>query len=196
MSQNGAENPPPWHTRSVDVALSELSSTWQGLADAEAERRLDRYGPNELQASARISAWKIFFEQFKNVLILILLVATVASAFLGHGVETIVIAIIVLFAVVLALVYAALAGTFFTQAPRLFHDLDQVFDAANANGGIAGILARRAGGFDEVWLARHMNTKEERVFPAKPASKRSTTTGSIRRRDSPSRCSTPATVNR
>ena len=104
MSQNGAEKPPPWHTRSVDVALSELSSTWEGLADAEAERRLDRYGPNELQASARISAWKIFFEQFKNVLILILLVATVASAFLGHGVETIVIAIIVLFAVVLGFI--------------------------------------------------------------------------------------------
>ncbi len=39
--------------------------------------------------------------QFKNVLIVILLIATAISAFVGHGVEAIAIAVIVLFAVVL-----------------------------------------------------------------------------------------------
>ena len=43
-------------------------------------------------------------EQFKNVLIIILLVATVLSAFLGHAVEAIAIAVIVLFAVLLGFV--------------------------------------------------------------------------------------------
>jgi Ca2+-transporting ATPase len=43
-------------------------------------------------------------EQFKNILILILLAATVASAFLGHAVEAIAITVIVLFAVVLGFV--------------------------------------------------------------------------------------------
>jgi Ca2+-transporting ATPase len=75
-----------------------------GLAKAEAERRLEEYGPNELQAAAHVSAWKIFFDQFKNILIVILLIATAASAFLGHGVETIVIAVIVFFAVILGFV--------------------------------------------------------------------------------------------
>jgi Ca2+-transporting ATPase len=104
MPQLASERPPRWHTRSIGAVFSELSSVPKGLAKSEAARRLEQYGPNELQAAARVSAWKVLFEQFKNVLILILLVATVVSAFLGHGVETIAIAVIVLFAVVLGFI--------------------------------------------------------------------------------------------
>ena len=43
-------------------------------------------------------------EQFKNVLILILLGATAISLFLGHGIESIAIAVIVLFAVLLGFI--------------------------------------------------------------------------------------------
>ena len=104
MSQPASEERVPWHTRSVDAAVSELSSARVGIVKAEAERRREKYGPNELQAAAQISAWKIFFDQFKNILIVILLIATAASAFLGHGVETIVIAVIVFFAVILGFI--------------------------------------------------------------------------------------------
>jgi Ca2+-transporting ATPase len=93
-----------WHALPVDAVLARLSSGPRGLAEAEAERRWARDGPNELQAAAHISPWRIFFQQFKNALIVILLVATVASAFLGHGVETVTIAVIVLFAVVLGFI--------------------------------------------------------------------------------------------
>ncbi len=95
---------PTWHALPVEAVLSELSSVRGGLSKAEVQQRLERDGPNELQAAAHASPWKILFEQFKNVLILILLVATVASAFLGHGVETIAIAVIVVFAVVLGFI--------------------------------------------------------------------------------------------
>ena len=81
-----------------------LKSTPGGLTAAEAARRLDEFGPNELQAAGRISPWAILLEQFKNVLIIILLFATALSAFLGHGVEAIAITVIVLFAVVLGFV--------------------------------------------------------------------------------------------
>ncbi|MBW1906483.1 MAG: hypothetical protein JRJ24_21495, partial [Deltaproteobacteria bacterium] len=37
---------PAWHTLPVDVVLSDLSSTPQGLAEADVEHRLARYGPN------------------------------------------------------------------------------------------------------------------------------------------------------
>ena len=50
------------------------------------------------------SPWTILFAQFKNVLIVILLIATVLSAFLGHPIEAIAIAVIVLFAVLLGFV--------------------------------------------------------------------------------------------
>ena len=104
MSQLDSEETRSWHALSVDAVLSVLSSARRGLTKAEVDRRLERDGPNEIKAAARVSAWKILFQQFKNVLIVILLVATVASAFLGHGVETIAIAIIVMFAVVLGFI--------------------------------------------------------------------------------------------
>jgi Ca2+-transporting ATPase len=67
-------------------------------------RRQEEFGPNELQARAHVSPWTILLEQFKNVLIIILLLATALSAFLGHGVEAIAITAIVLFAVILGFI--------------------------------------------------------------------------------------------
>ncbi len=93
-----------WHAVSATDAFDLLRSTPAGLTAGEARRRLERYGPNELQEARRISPWQILLEQFKNVLIIILLIATVISFFLGHGLESIVIAIIVLFAVLLGFV--------------------------------------------------------------------------------------------
>jgi Ca2+-transporting ATPase len=94
----------PWHTLSSEQAFQQLESKPGGLSQAQAAARLLQYGPNELQAAHRISPWEILLEQFKNVLILILLGATVISLFLGHGIEAVAIAVIVLFAVLLGFV--------------------------------------------------------------------------------------------
>src|SRR5512134_1412248 len=88
----------------VDGALAELKSGREGLTAGEAGERLSRYGPNELRAGRRASPWTLLAEQFKNVLIIILLLATALSAFLGHGVEAIAITVIVLFAVILGFI--------------------------------------------------------------------------------------------
>jgi len=104
MKASVQEKSPLWHTLPCEVVFSDLNSTPAGLSGSEAVQRLAQYGPNELQASHGISPWSILLEQFKNILILILLAATVASAFLGHAVEAIAITVIVLFAVVLGFV--------------------------------------------------------------------------------------------
>ena len=93
-----------WHTVSAAVAFSRLASRPEGLTPAEAAAVLDRVGPNELQAAEGVSAWEILGAQFKNVLIVILLVATLLSAVLGHGTEAIAISAIVLLAVLLGFV--------------------------------------------------------------------------------------------
>ncbi len=99
MQQSTQQSTLPWHTLPVETVLSHLQSTPTGLSSAEAARRLAQYGPNELQAAHRISPWAILLQQFKNVLIIILLIAVGLSAILGHGIEAIAITVIVLFAV-------------------------------------------------------------------------------------------------
>jgi Ca2+-transporting ATPase len=94
----------PWHTLPTEEVFALLKSSAAGLTSTEAAERLVRFGPNELQAAERISPWSILAEQFKNVLIIILLVAVVLSIFLGHGIEAIAIAVIVLFAVLLGFI--------------------------------------------------------------------------------------------
>jgi len=89
---------PAWHALTVDATLAELKAGTDGLGSEEARRRLDEYGPNELQAAHRVSPWSLLLDQFKNVMIVILLVAAGLSAFMGEGVDTIVIGVIVLFA--------------------------------------------------------------------------------------------------
>ncbi|MBM3162256.1 MAG: cation-translocating P-type ATPase [Chlorobi bacterium] len=93
-----------WHTLSPDETLERLSASPEGLSAAEASRRLGTYGPNVLQPGKAASPWKLLFDQFRNVLILTLLLATVLSVFLGHGIEAAAIAVIVLFAVLLGFI--------------------------------------------------------------------------------------------
>lgn len=93
-----------WHTLSVKKAFELLSAAGSGLSAKEAGRRLRQYGPNELVSADHVSPWGVFANQFKNILIIILLIATAISAFLGHAIESIAIAVIVLFAIVLGFI--------------------------------------------------------------------------------------------
>ncbi|QXD15030.1 cation-translocating P-type ATPase [Rhodocaloribacter litoris] len=93
-----------WHTLPVEAVYERLHTGRDGLTEAEATGRLARWGPNELQATRRRTAWSLLLAQFKDLLILILIGATVLSLFLGHGIEAVVILVIVLFAVLLGFV--------------------------------------------------------------------------------------------
>ena len=95
--------PPPYAQPAASV-VAVLGSSEQGLAPAEAARRLALHGSNVLTRARRRSPWQLLAQQFGNALVLILLVATALSAALGHGVEAIAITVIVLFAVLLGFV--------------------------------------------------------------------------------------------
>jgi len=80
--------PPLWHALSNEAVFGHLQSTPTGLTGAEAAKRLAEHGPNALKETRGVSPWMILFGQFKNVLIVILLVATVLSMFLGQRKDT------------------------------------------------------------------------------------------------------------
>jgi Ca2+-transporting ATPase len=94
-----------WHQLDTTDVLKRLGTdSTAGLTTAEAGRRLAEHGPNELQTTPGVSPWEIFLAQIKNVLIIILIIAVGLSALLGHGLEALVIGVIVFFAVLLGFV--------------------------------------------------------------------------------------------
>ncbi len=89
----------PWHTYTREQVEEQLTTGRGGLTDEAARSLLAELGPNELASGHKVSAFAILLSQFQNILLIILIIATAISAFMGHGTETIVIGIIVLFAV-------------------------------------------------------------------------------------------------
>ncbi|MCC5878781.1 MAG: HAD-IC family P-type ATPase [Idiomarina sp.] len=85
------------HAQSAKTLLQGLhTNAQQGLSAAQADENLQRFGPNELSAKARESGWLRFLKQFKNLLIVVLLVAAVLAAVLGEWLEAGVILAVVL----------------------------------------------------------------------------------------------------
>jgi P-type Ca2+ transporter type 2C len=91
-----------WHTSEVEEVLNALGThAASGLSDEEAARRLAEHGPNELEDRGTKRPWVILWEQFTEVMIVILIVAAVVSALLGDYEDSIAIAAIVVLNAVL-----------------------------------------------------------------------------------------------
>ncbi len=69
------------YRQSVNEVLTALNTDARsGLSEGEALERLDRYGKNELMAEKPVPAWRKFLAQFQDVLVVLLLIATLVSA--------------------------------------------------------------------------------------------------------------------
>ncbi|MDI6798972.1 MAG: calcium-transporting P-type ATPase, PMR1-type [Candidatus Aenigmarchaeota archaeon] len=84
-----------WHTKELEEVIKELKSSNQGLSRTEAEYRLKKYGANEITKKRRINALEILFRQFKSILIIILLIATAISGFMGKFTDATIIFVVV-----------------------------------------------------------------------------------------------------
>ncbi|MCE8019213.1 HAD-IC family P-type ATPase [Halomonas sp. MCCC 1A11036] len=76
-----------WHALSEDEALQRLECDRNGIDDEQAASRLARYGPNRLRQAKGRPWWQRLLEQFNNILMIILLLAAVASLGLGHTLD-------------------------------------------------------------------------------------------------------------
>jgi Ca2+-transporting ATPase len=81
-----------------------LNTSKQGLHHSEAEERLNQYGKNELTEKKKTSALVLFLHQFKDVMIVILLLAAVISFLISDIKDAVVILIIVLLNAVIGFV--------------------------------------------------------------------------------------------
>ncbi|MGI6112935.1 MAG: calcium-transporting P-type ATPase, PMR1-type [Mahellales bacterium] len=86
-----------WHTLDVHEVKDTLkTSIKDGLSEQDALRRLEQHGPNELEHGASKTVLSMFIEQFKNFMVIILLIAAVISGLLGETKDTVIILAIVI----------------------------------------------------------------------------------------------------
>jgi Mg2+-importing ATPase len=98
--------------------VKQLQSTDRGLNSSDAAARLKQVGPNSLKAARRASALGLLLNQFKSPLVLILIVATIISAFVGEYTDALITFIILMSSALLMHedirvtdgIYAPLAG--------------------------------------------------------------------------------------
>ena len=96
---------PNWHTMSVEETTRKLGADpVRGLTYHEAERRLREHGPNDLVEKKGPGPVALFFGQFKDFMILVLIGAAVVSGIVGEAKDTIAIIVIVVLNAVIGFV--------------------------------------------------------------------------------------------
>lgn len=85
-----------YEMRANEVEERTNTNVRTGLTEEEVQNRLKKLGPNELQEAKRPSALVVFLAQFKDFMVLVLLGATIISAFLGEYIDAIAIVAIVI----------------------------------------------------------------------------------------------------
>jgi len=74
-----------WHALEAQGVARELDADpAHGLSAAEAQERMVRYGPNRLDEKPPRPAWRRFADQFRNLLIIVLIAAAALAGFVGH----------------------------------------------------------------------------------------------------------------
>jgi len=90
----------PWQQEIQEMEKILNSNISAGLSEEEAKDRIARYGKNVLKEKKAINPWEIFFEQFQDYIVLILIGAALVSGFLKEWIDALaIIAIVVLNAI-------------------------------------------------------------------------------------------------
>ncbi|MGZ8438149.1 MAG: HAD-IC family P-type ATPase, partial [Candidatus Limnocylindrales bacterium] len=84
-----------WTMAGSAIVVALRSDAAHGLATADAQARLARFGRNELVERGRKPPWTLLLEQFTNAMIVVLIVAAIVTAFIGDLKDTVVILLIV-----------------------------------------------------------------------------------------------------
>lgn len=93
-----------YYTKKIEEALSELKTSLNGITFEEATNRLEKYGYNELSQKKPKTILQMFFEQMKDSMIIILLIASIVSFILGETAEGVVIIVIVFINAIISIV--------------------------------------------------------------------------------------------
>ncbi|EIW14854.1 Calcium-transporting ATPase [Lactiplantibacillus pentosus KCA1] len=85
----------PKYQQSLPAIYQELETDEHGLQQSAAAQRLEQYGPNALNQQKTTSLLQKFIAQFKDFMIIVLLVAALIAAFTGEAVDAVIILLVV-----------------------------------------------------------------------------------------------------
>ena len=80
-----------YYLQTKDEVLKEFKTSTDGLSTGQAKENLAKYGKNALVEGKKKTAFQVFLEQFKDLMVIILIIAAVISAFTGDLESTLVI---------------------------------------------------------------------------------------------------------
>ncbi|HHL2033580.1 calcium-transporting P-type ATPase, PMR1-type [Clostridium perfringens] len=94
-----------WYKKSKNEILQELNvDEKNGLSSTEALRRLEKYGKNKLETKKKKTLFKQFLSQLKDVMIYILIIAAMISAFLGEISDALIILLVIIINAVIGVI--------------------------------------------------------------------------------------------
>src|SRR5215204_2504539 len=85
-----------YHQLSTEKIFELTRSSPQGLTTEAIKSKLEEFGPNALERKKKKPVWLFFLNQFKDFMILVLIVAAIISGIVGEGTDSIIILVIVL----------------------------------------------------------------------------------------------------
>ena len=93
-----------YYSMTTSELKMKLKTDENGLSTAEAKRRVNKYGLNELPKKKKDSLLKIFVSELLDPIILLLLVAIVASLIVGEYIDALAITLIILVDLIIGVV--------------------------------------------------------------------------------------------
>ncbi|ALZ63778.1 ATPase [Bacillus sp. MB366] len=94
-----------WYSKTKDQILIDLETNEQhGLTDEIVSERLKQYGSNELATKQKRTLWQRIFAQINDVLVYVLIIAALISAFVGEWADASIIALVVVLNAVIGVV--------------------------------------------------------------------------------------------
>ncbi|MEG1008847.1 MAG: cation-transporting P-type ATPase [Clostridia bacterium] len=84
-----------WYNKTYEEIIKDCNSNINGITDNEAKLRSEKFGLNKLIEAKKRSLFLKFLDEFKNVMIIILIIAAVLSGFVGEITDTIIILVVV-----------------------------------------------------------------------------------------------------
>ena len=123
-------------TMSVDETLKSLNSSKNGLTDEEAKKRIGDYGYNKLEEKKKQSLLSKFIDQFKDLMIIVLLAAAAVSAFIANEIID---AVIILFVVVVNAILGVIQENKAEKSLEALKNMSAPFSKVMRNGQVSHI---------------------------------------------------------